>query len=53
MCFTCRALQDPKEASIASLSGREREVIRLVGEGWNGRQIAERLFISEITVNPT
>ncbi len=43
--------QDPKEARIASITAREREVISLVGEGLNARQIAERLFISEITVH--
>jgi two-component system nitrate/nitrite response regulator NarL len=43
--------QDPKEARIASITPREREVIRLVGEGLNSRQIAERLFISEVTVH--
>ena len=43
--------QDPNEAKIASISPREREVIRLAGEGLNARQIAERLFISEVTVH--
>jgi two-component system nitrate/nitrite response regulator NarL len=43
--------QDPTEAKIASISAREREVIRLVGEGLNARQIGERLFISEVTVH--
>ncbi len=43
--------QDPVEAKIASVTAREREVIRLVGEGLNSRQIAERLFISELTVH--
>ncbi len=43
--------RDPKEAKIASVTAREREVIRLVGEGLSSRQIAERLFISELTVH--
>ncbi len=43
--------QDPEEARIASITAREREVIRLVGEGLNARQIAERLFIGETTVH--
>jgi len=46
----CRK-QDPLEAKIASITTRERAVIRLVGEGLNARQIAERLFISETTVH--
>jgi DNA-binding NarL/FixJ family response regulator len=40
-----------KEAeAISRLTDREREVISLVGEGLKNKQIAERLFISEITV---
>ena len=35
---------------IAQLSKREREIIRLIGQGLKNRQIAERLSISEITV---
>ena len=41
---------DPEEAKIDSLTLREREVIKLVGEGLKNRQIAERLYISETTV---
>lgn len=33
-----------------SLSGREREVARLASQGFPARDIAERLFISERTV---
>jgi two-component system, NarL family, nitrate/nitrite response regulator NarL len=43
--------QDPDELKISSLTDREREVIRRVGEGLKTKQIAERLFISEITVH--
>lgn len=41
---------DPEAAKIGSLTEREREVIRLVGEGLRNKQIGERLFISEKTV---
>lgn len=41
----------PDEAlKIAQLTDREREVITLVGEGLRNKQIADRLFISVITV---
>lgn len=41
---------DPDKDRIASLSGRERQVIELVGEGLKNQQIADRLGLSEITV---
>jgi DNA-binding NarL/FixJ family response regulator len=41
----------PEEAvKIAQLTDREREVVTLVGEGLRNQQIADRLFISVITV---
>ena len=41
---------DPEAAKIASLSKRELEVVKLVGEGLKSKEIAGKLFISEITV---
>jgi DNA-binding NarL/FixJ family response regulator len=35
---------------IAQLTGREREIVSLVGEGLKNKQIADRLCISETTV---
>ena len=48
--FTKPAQANPEEAKIDSLTLREREVIKLVGEGRKNKQIAERLYISETTV---
>jgi DNA-binding NarL/FixJ family response regulator len=42
---------DPEAAKVATLTGREREVILLVGEGLKNKQMAERLFISKETVH--
>ena len=39
------------EASVAMLTGRERDVIRLVAAGHTNREIGDRLFISEKTVS--
>jgi two-component system nitrate/nitrite response regulator NarL len=41
---------DPEIIKVATLTGREREVISLIGEGLRNKQIADRLFISEGTV---
>jgi two-component system nitrate/nitrite response regulator NarL len=41
---------DPEQAKIASLTSRELQIIRLIGEGLKNKQIGERLFISEKTV---
>lgn len=38
------------EAATAALSERERDVLRLMGRGFNNTRIAETLFISEGTV---
>jgi two-component system, NarL family, nitrate/nitrite response regulator NarL len=42
---------DPEAEKIKTLTCREREVIKLVGEGLKNKGIGERLFISEITVH--
>ena len=42
---------DPEAAKIALLTPRERDVITLIGEGLKNKQIADRLSISEATVN--
>jgi len=41
---------DDKAAKVATLTGRERQVIALIAEGLKNKQIAERLFISDTTV---
>lgn len=41
---------DPEATKIETLTGREREVIRLVGEGLKNKAVASRLCISETTV---
>ncbi len=42
---------DPEAEKIKTLTARELEVIKLVGEGLKNKAIGERLFISEITVH--
>jgi DNA-binding NarL/FixJ family response regulator len=44
------AALDPEAARVSALTRREREVMRLASEGLSNREIAARLFISEITV---
>lgn len=39
-----------ERARIATLTPREREVVRLIGEGLKNKQIADRLTVTDITV---
>ena len=41
---------DPERKKISTLTERERQVIALIAEGLKNRQIADRLFISPVTV---
>ncbi|WP_406393423.1 response regulator [Streptomyces sp. NBC_00887] len=41
------ATQDPR---IAALTGREREILTVIGQGWSNTEIAERLHLAESTV---
>ena len=41
---------DPEQEKIALLTPREREVIIVVAQGYNGARIAQELQISEATV---
>lgn len=47
-----RLRDDKKEHAdpLAELTGQEREVFRLIGEGLTNRQIAERMFLAEKTI---
>jgi two-component system response regulator DevR len=41
---------EPQDERLASLTGREREVLALISEGLTNRAIGQRLFLSEKTV---
>ncbi|MEU6678821.1 response regulator transcription factor [Streptomyces sp. NPDC046853] len=40
----------PKDAKLAALSERERDILALIGEGLTNRQIGKQLYLSEKTV---
>jgi DNA-binding NarL/FixJ family response regulator len=48
----CQATEDVevRRAPLAELTAREREVLRLVGQGMANREIASALFVAESTV---
>lgn len=39
-----------RDARIASLTEREREILTVIGQGWSNTEIAERLHLAESTV---
>ena len=49
--WTRRASQAPARAAFETLSDREREVFRLMAQGYSSTQIGNRLFISAKTVD--
>jgi DNA-binding NarL/FixJ family response regulator len=49
--WTRRASHDPARAAFDTLSDREREVFRLMAQGYSSTQIGARLFISAKTVD--
>jgi DNA-binding NarL/FixJ family response regulator len=45
-----RLRQPAKADPLATLTGQERRILELIGEGLTNRQIGERLFLAEKTV---
>ncbi|MFI2101921.1 response regulator [Isoptericola sp. NPDC019693] len=45
-----RSAPVPDDAAPAELTGREREVLRLMAQGWSNREIADALYLAEGTV---
>ncbi len=44
-------MRENKDAQIPVVTRREKEVLRLIAEGLNNKEIAEKLFISTTTVD--
>ena len=42
--------QAVREDPLAALTGQERRILELIGEGLTNRQIGERMFLAEKTV---
>lgn len=42
--------KSPRDAKVAGLTDREREVLDLIGEGMTNKQIGHRMFLSDKTV---
>jgi len=40
-----------KDGKAGALSAREIEILKLVAEGFSSKQVADKLFLSELTVN--
>lgn len=51
MFFTNKYLKDKKKENQVVLTKREMEVLELISEGLTDKEIGEKLFISERTVN--
>jgi RNA polymerase sigma factor (sigma-70 family) len=47
---TEEAPEEPRDAALASLTPRERDILALIGEGLTNRQIGRELYLSEKTV---
>lgn len=45
-----KAARGEQEGPLAGLTGREREILDLIGEGLTNRQIGERLYLAEKTI---
>ena len=43
--------QKSSKVQLAELSGREKEILGLIAEGYTNPQIAEKLFLSSFTVD--